>query len=567
MSVVAYTRPVGYKRQWARSSVSVIRVGFPMSKTILALGVSLLMLGAMIWLLQQTDSRPTRTPAQLAANGEIQADSAVEVTLFCAASNRAVMEVIRAEYEELTGRKVAIQYGPSQTLLSQIEVSRVGDLYLPADDSFLELAADKGIVKEVLPIANMHCGLAVRRGNPHGIKKLSDVFAAELRLVQANPEAAAVAKLTKQVTSQQGLWQQLDQATGAYRTTVNDVATDVQLGAADVGIVYDAVLHSYHELEFVPVPELAEAVSTVSIGVIGSSRQPTAALHFARYVAARDRGLLHYQTHGFQTLAGDVWADSPELSVFAGSMLRPVIEETIVAFEQREGVRVSRVYNGCGILVAQMKSGLQPDAYFACDLEFMSQVSDLFPNSVTVSTNELAILVPKGNPKKIQSLRDLTRAGLRVGIGHEKQCAMGWITQMTFSESGLQSEIMENVTVQTPTGDMLVNQLLTGSLDAAVAYLSNAAGAVDELDAFAIDGIPCSTATQPWGVAANSKYPQLADRLFAQISSAESQEVFAAEGFGWELKPKSTSGLHEATTQREPASPSAPRAPAAPLSP
>jgi ABC-type molybdate transport system substrate-binding protein len=165
----------------------------------------------------------------------------------------------------------------------------------------------------------------------------------------------------------------------------------------------------------------------------------------------------------------------------------------------------------------------------------MNKVKDLFPEPVSVSQNELVILVEKGNPKKIGSLRDLTKEGLRVGIGHEKQCAMGWITQNTFKESGLQTELMANVTVQTPTGDMLVNQLRTGSLDAAVAYLSNAAGAAEFLDAVQIRGIPCSTATQPWAVAKESRFPKLAGRLFEHLSSTESQEIFAAEGFQWKL--------------------------------
>ena len=114
-------------------------------------------------------------------------------------------------------------------------------------------------------------------------------------------------------------------------------------------------------------------------------------------------------TRGFRVSGGDLWADVPELSVFAGSMLRPAIDETITAFEEREGVRVSRVYNGCGILVAQMKGGQVPDAYFACDTEFMEQVPDLFPEPVDVSQNELVILVQKGNPHNIGSLRDLTQ--------------------------------------------------------------------------------------------------------------------------------------------------------------
>ena len=216
-------------------------------------------------------------------------------------------------------------------------------------------------------------------------------------------------------------------------------------------------------------------------------------------------------------------------------MLRPAIEDTITAFERREGILVHRDFNGCGILVAKMKAGQRPDAYFACDQEFMNQVHDLFPESVPVSQNELVILVQKGNPKEVWTLRDLAKEGLRVGIGHEKQCAMGWITQNTFREGGVQQEIMPNVTVQTPTGDMLVNQLRAGSLDAAVAYLSNAAGSSEYLDAIRIQGIECSVATQPWAVAQQSKYPNLASRLFEKICSADSQEVFAAEGFRWQV--------------------------------
>ena len=455
--------------------------------------------------------------------------------IYCAASNRAVVEDIRSAYEAETGREVQVQYGPSQTLLSSLEVSRSGDLFLPADDSFLNIARDKQLIAEVLPIATMHAVVVVPKGNPKQITSFKDLLRDDVRLVQASPDGAAIGKLTREVLSQSDLWSQLDTATEGYRTTVTDVANDLIVGAADAGIVYDAVLATYPDLVPVELPELANATSQVSVGVLDFSTQPTAALQFARYLTAEDRGLERYQKFGFRVAKGDHWAETPELTIFAGSMLRPAIEETISQFERREGVQVLRNYNGCGILVAQMKSGQHPDAYFACDKEFMSQVVDIFPQSVDVSQNELVILVQKGNPHKIKSLRDLTREGLRVGVGHEKQCAMGWITQNTFKEGRIQTEVMANVTVQTPTGDMLVNQLRTGSIDAAVAYLSNAAGSADVLDAVPIQGISCSTATQPWGVAEDSHYPQLAARLFAAISSAESQEVFASQGFGWKL--------------------------------
>ncbi|MEM7474311.1 MAG: substrate-binding domain-containing protein, partial [Planctomycetota bacterium] len=148
-------------------------------------------------------------------------------------------------------------------------------------------------------------------------------------------------------------------------------------------------------------------------------------------------------------------------------------------------------------------------------------------------------------PKDIWALKDLARDGLRVGIGHEKQCAMGWITQNTFRESGIQQEVMDNVTVQSATGDLLVNQLRAGSLDAAVVYLSNAAGSAELLDAVQIQGLPCSVAIQPWAVKPESPNAQLAGRLFEKICSSESQEGFAAEGFRWKMDSKPLSDADE----------------------
>ncbi|HBE66832.1 MAG TPA: hypothetical protein DDW52_01655, partial [Planctomycetaceae bacterium] len=457
-----------------------------MVKTLVVIVGSLAVIGGLVWAMSGDSSElGKRNPTSSAEESEAGES---QLHVYCAASNQAVLDPICEAYEELTGVRIDVEYGPSQTLLARLELTGKGDLYLPADDSFLETARTKGLVEEVLQIAKMRAGLAVKKGNPKGLSSLDDLVAGDVRFVQANPEAAAVAKLTRQLLEREGEWETLEKVTTAFRGTVTEVAADVQVGSADAGIVYDVVLHPFDDLEFVPLKALSEATSQVSLGVLSSSQSPAAALHFARFVTARDQGLQTYSEHGFEVAQGDVWADKPELSIFAGSMLRPAIEETIVQFEDREGVEVSRVYNGCGILVAQMKGGLQPDAYFACDVEFMEQVEDIFPEPIDVSQNELVILVAKGNPKKIASLSDLTKEGLRVGIGHEKQCAMGWITQNVFRETGMQTELMSNVTVQTPTGDMLVNQLRTGSLDAAVVYLSNAAGSADVLDAVRIKG-------------------------------------------------------------------------------
>ena len=150
---------------------------------------------------------------------------------------------------------------------------------------------------------------------------------------------------------------------------------------------------------------LSGAVETVTIGVLKASKQPTAALRFARYLAARDRGLLEFAKKQYTPVAGDAWAETPELVLFSGAMLRPGVEKTLQEFEAREGVRFTTVYNGCGILCAQMRAGERPDAYFSCDTSFMKSVIEFYLDPADVVDNDLMLLVAKGNPLSIRTPR------------------------------------------------------------------------------------------------------------------------------------------------------------------
>lgn len=459
------------------------------------------------------------------------------LVVYCAAGIKPPVEQIARQYEQEFGVPIRLQYGGSNTLVANIEISRVGDLYLPADDSYIDMAREKGLLEEVIPVARMHVVLAVAKGNPKHVDGMEDLLRGDVVLAQANPDAAAVGKLTRDALTASGHWDEINRRTKVFKPTVPDVAADVKVGTVDASFVWDVTVKQMAPaLEAVQLPELKDAVAEVGICVLKSSEQPTAALRFARYLAARDKGLATFQKHGFGVVEGDAWAVEPQLRLFAGAMLRAAVDETITAFEEREGVKVTRVYNGCGILVAQMRAGEVPDGYFACDKPFMNQVHDLFLDSSDVTTNRLVILVHKGNPHEIKSLSDLGKPGLKLGVGHEQQCALGVITQETLRQSSLQSQVMKNVAVQSPTGDMLVNQLLTGSLDAVVVYISNATYAGEDVEAIAISGIPCSVAIQPIAVGKASEHKQLMQRLMERIKSTESKQRFEAFGFTWQVK-------------------------------
>jgi len=449
------------------------------------------------------------------------------ILVYCAAGLRRPVEAAAKAY----GGPVQLQYGGSQTLLANAEISRKGDLYIPGDDVYVEKARKKGLAAESLPLARMRPVLAVAKGNPKGIRTLEDLLKPGVRLAQANPDAAAVGNLVRGVLEKRGQWAAIREKTLVFKPTVNEVANDLKLGSVDAGFVWDATVQQYPELERVAGVDI-DATADIAAAVLISSASPASALRFARFLAARDRGQREFTKSGFVAVDGDDWEETPTLLLYGGAMLRPAIEKTVAEFERREGCRITRVYNGCGILVGQMKAGAHPDLYFSCDAQFMAQVKDRFDPALEVSQNQLVILVPKGNPKGVRTLLDMAKPGLRVGVGHEKQCALGLLTQQTLAQSRMQAQVMKNVVVQTPTGDMLVNQLRTGALDAVVAYLSNAASAADALEAYPID-VPCALAVQPVAVARDAKRKQIAGRLIEALRSAGSRARFEAEGFRW----------------------------------
>jgi molybdate transport system substrate-binding protein len=485
---------------------------------------SILVLAVLIFLL-------SRKPG-----GRGQQVSSPPLILYCAAGvNPPVAEVVK-EYQDQFGGTVSVQYGGSGTLLSNLRVAQTGDLYLAADASYVQLARAQGLIAETIPLATQRPVIASAKGNPKKIQSAKDLLREDVRIALGNPDAASIGKQTEVAMRKAGLWENLKQAVqtrGVFKPTVNDVANDVKIGTVDAGVVWDSTAQQYPELEIVaPLTKDPDFAMEITVAVLRSSRQPTEALRFARYLSARDKGLEIFRRHHYTVVDGDVWAKEPALLLFSGGVNRPAIETTLDAFEQREGCKLTRVYNGCGILVAQMEAGKRPDAYLACDVSFMRQVQDLFFEAVNISEMDILIALPKGNPQGITSLRDLTKEGLKLGVGNPQQGALGALTERMLGDAGLLKEIMANVRSQTPTADLLVNQLRAGGLDAAIVYEANVSQVREHLDILRID-LPSAKAVQPFAVARDSQNKRLAQRLLDAIASAESQEKYKKAGFQW----------------------------------
>ena len=460
--------------------------------------------------------------------------AAQTLTVYCAAGLKKPVETVAAQFQQETGVQVSLQFGGTGTLLSQLRIAGQGDLFIAADDGSLADARKFDVIREVLPLAVQHPVIAVAVGNPKGVKTLADLERPDIKLALPNPEAASIGKVTKKLLGAQ--WDVLAKMAAVMKPTVTEIAADVKLGASDAALVWDSVVPQFVGLEEVKVPELSNHSEKASAAVLASAKSSAEALKFARYLAAPDKGGAIFAKLGFQPAGGDRWAAKPELVLYSGGVNRPVIEKLVQDFANREGISINTVFNGCGILCAAMKTMGDssnpefPDVYYACDVCFVPPVAEHFPEAVLLTEAEIIIAVSKGNPKGIQTLADLARPGLRVGLCNAQQSTLGFMTQGILKSMNLFESVSKNASSQVPTGDFLVNQLRTGSLDAAVVYRTNIQQQTQHFDAIPLPADKAK-AVQPFSVRVDSPNQQLGGRRLTWLRAHK--ESFEAAGFLW----------------------------------
>jgi molybdate transport system substrate-binding protein len=122
-------------------------------------------------------------------------------------------------------------------------------------------------------------------------------------------------------------------------------------------------------------------------------------------------------------------ASSANLMIFAGAASKPPTEEVARIYKQKRGVEVQITFGGSGFILSQMKLARRGDVYFPGSSDFMEKAKRdglVFPETERIVAYLIpAINVQKGNPKKIQVLKDLLRPGLRVAIADPESVCVG----------------------------------------------------------------------------------------------------------------------------------------------
>ncbi len=174
------------------------------------------------------------------------------------------------------------------------------------------------------------------------------------------------------------------------------------------------------------------------------------------------------------------------LTGFIGSVTKPVMEELVNTYKEKTGVEVIAQYGGSGTLLSQMKISQTGDIYLAGSPDFMEKAKREYlvgSGSIKIVAYLIpAINVQKGNPKKVQSLRDLAREDVQLVIGNPRAVCVGLYAVEVFEASNLTAIIKPRIKSYTESCAKTANIITLGGADAVMGWEVFAHWAPDKIE-------------------------------------------------------------------------------------
>ena len=236
------------------------------------------------------------TAAVLTAAGTVPAAAqGRDVLVFAAASLKNALDDIAAQWQRESGKKAAISYAASNTLIKQIEQGAPADIFISADLDWMDYGQQKGLIKPDTRsnlLGNRLVLVAPKDSNISANIRPGFDLAALLkggRLAMGNVDAVPAGKYGKAALEKLGAWDGIKDKI-AQAESVRAALLLVARGEAPLGVVYQTDAASDPTVKIVGTfPENTHPPIIYPIALTKDSTNPDALafLNFIRSPAAR----------------------------------------------------------------------------------------------------------------------------------------------------------------------------------------------------------------------------------------------------------------------------------------
>ena len=204
-------------------------------------------------------------------------------------------------FKKETGIAVEMTFNNSGALVSQLTLSRKGDVFMPGSMVFVEKAASAGLVDKVSASIAYHVPvIIVPKANPAGIRSIGDFAKPGVKLVLPDSRATALGKSAFKIFDKIDIRAAVEKNILSFGETPQKVAAAISMGTGDAGIVdYSNVSKMRDRLATVDIDPMVNAVEVLPCAVLSCTADKGAAERFMRF--AEKRGPAVFEKHGFKT--------------------------------------------------------------------------------------------------------------------------------------------------------------------------------------------------------------------------------------------------------------------------
>ena len=136
-------------------------------------------------------------------------EQAKSIMVGAGAGLKSALDPVAKVFTEKTGIKVEYSYLCSAMVLTNMQLTKTGDILVPGSQYYMDLAIQKGVIdpETVFTAGYMIPCIGVQKGNPKNITCLEDLARPGLKLGVGEPDALAVGRLTLKMLKKQGLYE------------------------------------------------------------------------------------------------------------------------------------------------------------------------------------------------------------------------------------------------------------------------------------------------------------------------------------------------------------------------
>ena len=230
--------------------------------------------------------------------------------------------------------------------------------------------------------------------------------------------------------------------------------------------------------------------------------------------------------------------EAVELIVFAAASLTETLDEIIENYKTvTPNVTITPSYESSGTLLDQIQSGADCDLFLSAGASQMDELEEgggvLEGSRLDLLENKVALAVPEGNPKGIESfdqLAELLKSGdVFLAIGNS-DVPVGQYTQKIFAYYGIDEAAIADCLTYGSNVKEVTTQVSEGAVDCGIIYATDAFSA----GLTTVDGATaemCGQVIYPAAVTAASAHPDEAQAFLDYLTTADAGAVFESVGF------------------------------------